>query len=300
MMRNCLLGSFLASTLTILGVGVAAAQVPYDPPTLSLVDRGMYRFTLSVTAGASGAPAGFRIQWMKRADYDLYGWPADGHPSLIYCDFYDTPTLNLWAGSPILGPNQTAYAQPGDLYDETHIYTNYNYELAAGTEYAIRGRVEGDGNGDPSAYSATLFGTTLPECTQGFWKNHPEVWPKSCTPMMLGTVEYTKDELLKIFNTPASGNGLISLAHQLIAAKLNVCNGSTPPAAVTQAIADADALIDGLVVPTVGAGSLAPSETSDLTELLDDYNNGLFGGVANCPTGVITNTTWGRLKVLYR
>src|SRR5688572_23676843 len=56
--------------------------------------------------------------------------------------------------------------------------------------------------------------------TQGYWKNHPEAWPVAS--LELGSVTYSKAQLLSIFRTPVSGNGLVSLAHQLIAAKLNV------------------------------------------------------------------------------
>jgi uncharacterized repeat protein (TIGR01451 family) len=110
--------------------------------------------------------------------------------------------------------------------------------------------------------------------TQGFWKTHPEAWPVSS--LTLGTVSYTSDELEAIFNEPVAGNGLISLAHQLIAAKLNVASGADPTA-ISQAIADADAMIDGLVVPPVGSGSLAPGDTSDLVDSLTDFNEGLTG-----------------------
>ncbi|HEY2953971.1 MAG TPA: hypothetical protein VGK89_01835 [Candidatus Eisenbacteria bacterium] len=308
MVRNRILGNVLACALLTTIAGVAFAQGQYDAPSLTLVDRGYYRLTFSVTAGPSGAPNGYAIQWMKRANYELYGgWPADGS-NVVYCDFVGAPTLNLWAGSPLLGPNETASFQAGDLFDETNIegYSNDTYlsftdELAHHTDYVFRAYARGDANNDASAFSSTVFASTLlAECTQGFWKNHPELWPPGCTPMLLGTVSYTQAELLKIYSTPANGNGLISLAHQLITAKLNLCNGSTYPAEVQQAVNDADALIDGQVVPTVGSGFLAPSQTSDLTETLDDYNNGLLGGVANCPTSVKNNTTWGRLKALYR
>ncbi len=110
--------------------------------------------------------------------------------------------------------------------------------------------------------------------TQGFWKNHPEVWPVSS--LTLGTVSYTDDQLGDIFDQPVAGNGLISLAHQLIAAKLNIASGADPTD-ISQAIADADALIDGLVVPPVGSGFLAPADTSDLVDALTDFNEGLTG-----------------------
>jgi cysteine-rich repeat protein len=93
----------------------------------------------------------------------------------------------------------------------------------------------------------------------------------------LGSVAYTKDELLAIFATPVRGNGLVSLAHQLIAAKLNVAAGADD-AEIAAAIAEADALIGGRVVPPVGDGRLAPDQASALVEELDAFNNGRLGG----------------------
>src|SRR6185503_5119844 len=101
--------------------------------------------------------------------------------------------------------------------------------------------------------------------TQGYWKNHASAW--DVTMLSLGNVSYTQDELLAIFRTPVRGNGLISLAHQLIAAKLNVANGAD---ASGVDIAGADALIGDLVVPPIGDGYLAPGSTSGLVGELDD------------------------------
>ena len=115
--------------------------------------------------------------------------------------------------------------------------------------------------------------------TQGFWKNHyADSWPASVVSggLTLGTVSYTAAELESIFTTPPAGNGLVILAHQLIAAKLNIANGANG-SAVAAAIAAADALIGGLVVPPVGGGYLAPAATGALTTTLDNYNNGVTG-----------------------
>jgi hypothetical protein len=109
--------------------------------------------------------------------------------------------------------------------------------------------------------------------TQGYWKNHPNAWPVSS--LELGNVTYTKASALAILGTSVNGNGLIALAHQLIATKLNLASGST--SAVTQAVADADALIGDLVVPPDGTGYLASATTSALTHALDDYNTGKTG-----------------------
>jgi hypothetical protein len=117
--------------------------------------------------------------------------------------------------------------------------------------------------------------------TQGYWKNHSEAWPVAS--LELGTVSYTKAQLLTILGTPVRGNGLISLAHQLIAAKLNLLNGAAVPLAIQDAIADADNLIGNLVVPPIGGGSLSTSSTSALINALDQYNNGLTpGGPTHC------------------
>jgi len=116
--------------------------------------------------------------------------------------------------------------------------------------------------------------------TQGFWKNH-EPWPAAS--LTLGTVSYSEAQLVTILSEPVKGNGLVSLAKQLIAAKLNQASGASVPAGVAAAIVQADALIGGLVAPPVGTGFLDPSATSALTTILDNYNNGLApGGPAHC------------------
>jgi cysteine-rich repeat protein len=111
--------------------------------------------------------------------------------------------------------------------------------------------------------------------TQGYWKNHPDAWP--VTSLQLGTVTYTQAELLAIFDTPVRGNGLISLAHQLIAAKLNIAAGG-PSSGISATIAAADALIGGRVVPPGGSGYLDPSVTSALNNALDAYNSTELSG----------------------
>lgn len=116
-----------------------------------------------------------------------------------------------------------------------------------------------------------------PDCvyTQGFWKNHFELWPVAS--LDLGNNNYTDAEVLAIFDQPVRGNGLVSLARQLAAALLNQANGASTHPGVQQAIDDAHALIGNLVIPPHGAGSIHPSMTSGLTEILDMYNNGSLG-----------------------
>lgn len=107
--------------------------------------------------------------------------------------------------------------------------------------------------------------------TQGFWKNHPDAWPVSS--LTLGTNTYTKEALLAILKLPVKGNGLIMLAHQLIAAKLNIAAGADD-ADIAATIAAADALIDDL---EAGVDSLEPKDTSALNDTLDEFNRGEIG-----------------------
>jgi hypothetical protein len=121
-------------------------------------------------------------------------------------------------------------------------------------------------------------------------------WP--VTSLTLGTVTYTDLELCQIFNTPANGNGLLALAQELIAAKLNqiiieiqlqrlqvsLCSGYTceEVAMIARCIADADALIGGLVIPPLGTGFLDSTVTDSLTTCLRAYNGSTLG-VDGCP-----------------
>lgn len=297
--------TLLLAALAICALATTAFSQALDSPTLVLKRAGFFRIDIDVQAGASGAPNGFTVQWMKKADFDAFGWPADEYsPIAFYCDFTGEPTLNVdtRSSSYQLGPNGVIGVQMGDLFDETGLYGSYLDQVPPG-QYVFRAWAEGNPTAGvaSSAPSLILTAATLPaECTQGFWKTHPSAWPLGCLPMTLGTVSYTQAQLLAIFNTPAGGNGLISLAHQLIATKLNVCNGSNP-VNIQADINAADALIGALVIPPVGAGFLAPGTTSGTTQNLDDFNNGFIVGVVNC-TGTVParHSTWGRVKSLYR
>ncbi len=131
--------------------------------------------------------------------------------------------------------------------------------------------------------------------SQGYWKNHPENWLTSF--VTLGNVTYTASEALAILHEPARGNGLVFLAHQLIATKLNLGAGADPTAIRTTVDA-ADALIGDLVVPPIGNGHVEPRDASNITEELDAYNNGQLG--IECNGVAAESATWGQIKKRYR
>jgi hypothetical protein len=128
--------------------------------------------------------------------------------------------------------------------------------------------------------------------TQGYWKNHSGSWPVAS--IFLGTVSYTKAQVLQIFGQPVAGNGLIKLAHQLSAAKLNIALGASP-AAVAQTIIDADNMIGSRVVPPIGTGTLGNSAVDALNDALTLFNEGVTGP-GHCGALPVETTTWGGLK----
>ncbi len=128
------------------------------------------------------------------------------------------------------------------------------------------------------------FGCTL---TQGYWKTHSEFgkapyddnWANlqsgASTPFFLSGQTY-----YQVFWTPpAGGNVYYILAHQWIAAELNVLNGASIPADVLAAWTDAKVKFFAVYTPKQAAGlkGAAKSKWQGIASLLDGYNNGLTG-----------------------
>jgi hypothetical protein len=286
---------------------IALAQESLDTPSLAIVSSGQGKVRIEITAGSSGTPGGFVISWMSAEALAALGgvWPDSTSDEAVRLGFTGAATLNTWGESERsyqLESYESLDAEIGDLTDETDVSGLKVGELSGDLEYVFRVSAKAGGGSGASSVSPQCIGKTKPQghhCTftQGYWKSHQALWPVSS--LMLGTVGYTKAQLVNILiGWSVRGNGLVSLTHQLIAAKLNVANGANP-APVAAAIAAADALIGSLVVPPVGSGYLAPRLVCTLTQTLDDFNNG-SSGPEQCGTVSVTAPTWGALKGLYR
>jgi hypothetical protein len=249
-----------------------------------------HNIKLLVRAGQkTGAPEGFTVQWMTLDAYEANGnkWYDHDDPNLYYASFQGAEGGVSGKLNYNLGRDGTVVVTIGEsLFDDAGATTNDTESLYYKTRYVFRAFAHGSEHLRPSFYSplcTARTGSCPLECitkTQGFWKTHyPDDWPQEVLDngMMLGNVLYTAQQLEDIFNTPAAGNGLISMSHQLIAAKLNIEEFGLPrdpvaAAAILATIADADALIGDLVVPPVGTGFLPPGDTSDLNDQLTHYN----------------------------
>jgi hypothetical protein len=290
-------GAATAGAAAVGGLGAAGAlaakKTKMDTPLISCGAAAQTYIELQVCApagtGATGAPAGFSIQWMTAAAFAANGnqWLLSDDPNLCKASFSGNANFSRYN----LAAGQCVTVRIGDLLFDNGASTNCAGPLVCATDYVFRAFAHATSTLNRSDFtpnltcSTTACGNTgVCTLTQGYWKTHgPEgcvtgnntnTWP--VTSLTLGTVTYTDLQLCSILNRPTAGNGLVALAHQLIAAKLNVANGADD-SAVAADIAAADALIGSLVVPPVGSGSLAPSATSALTIALDDYNSGAKG-----------------------
>lgn len=284
--------------LTAVPGWAAPKATKMDTPLLSCSVATLFSLDVLVCAGpTTGAPAGFSLQWVSAAQLaagpdgipgttDDNTWPASDSTDLCKASFSGNANQSTYN----LGKNQCTSVNIGDnLFDNPGASSNCaSTPLECGTVYAFRSFAHANSTLFRSNFTTDLFCSTaacvVDGCTftQGYWKTHGPIptgnnsneWP--VTSLTLGTVTYTDLELQSIFDQPAAGNGLISLAHQLMAAKLNIANGADGTA-VAGAIASADALIGGLVVPPVGTGSLSNSATSSLNATLTSFNEGATG-----------------------
>jgi hypothetical protein len=282
----------------------AKAAPKMSTPTLSSGSATQVSINVTVTAGSTGAPAGFSLQWITLAAYELgpdglagtaddNSWPASDSIGLCKASFSGNANLSNY----ILGPNQSATVNVGEFLFDNGASTNCGGVLVCGTTYVFRAFAHANSTMQRSDFTPNYYFGTL-DCdddddeegctlTQGYWKTHGPTpvgnneytWPQAVKDngLYLGTNNYPAVDLLNIFNTPAQGNGLIALAHQLEAAKLNLANAASAPQEVLDAISAADFLINSLLVPPVGTGSLPSSQTSALTTILANYNEGAIG-----------------------
>lgn len=291
-----------------VALGAKPPKTKMDTPTITCGASTQASINIVVTAGATGAPAGFSIQWMT-CDAFAAGtsvtnsdgsvtvislpnqWPSDSDAAAaagLLCKGSFSGNANLSRYN--LGAGESVTVNVGEFLFDEGASTNCAGALTCGTCYVFRAFAHANSTLMRSDFTGNLTCYTL-DCTesggnctftQGYWKTHgpipsgnnTNVWP--VVSMTLGTVLYTDFQMQSIFDTPATGNGLIALAHQLMAAKLNIANGADA-SAIQASIDAADALIGALVVPPVGSGFLAPSAASALITALTNYNEGATG-----------------------
>jgi hypothetical protein len=284
---------------TSLAAGQKAGKI--ETPQISCAGGTQVSRNVTVCGKGSGLPAGFSLQWMTcdALAANAGVWFDSEDPRLSKASFSGNAADSRYR----LGSGECVTVNVGEFLFDNGASTNSTAALSCGTCYVFRAFGHATPTLNRSDFTPDLSCSTLAcngstECTLTFpeWgASGPTCDPGAdsvvyiaaaewrLTDITLGSVTYTAGKAECILNTPADGNGLISLAHQLIAAKLNVEKNGAPPAAVTACIADADALIGSLIVPPLGGGFLDPTATSALTSCLQGYNEGAVGPGACAP-----------------
>ncbi|WP_322797549.1 hypothetical protein [Thermoflexus sp.] len=121
---------------------------------------------------------------------------------------------------------------------------------------------------------------TAPPCpvgcvlTQGFWKTHPDAWPKGHHPN--DPFFRSGKTWMQVLWTAPRGDAYYILAHQYIAAVLNVANGAVPPPEVAEVISKAGEWF-AANSPGVSPSSEVGRMLIRWSEVLAAFNEGWMG-----------------------
>ncbi len=207
--------------------------------------------------------------WQDLAQYPIYTYLPTTQPAYEYR--IPLSTIAASCGTTLNVSVRTEMEQ----YDAAGTLIGSHYGFAYGPHEI----------GDPTAHHCQFSYTICcapPQnsgCTytQGYWKNHSifaskknkKPWPISENTMLCGMTWFN------ILNTPPSvGNTWMILAHQWIAAKLNVAKGASVPPIVASTLTDGGNM---LANSCSGISMIDKPEAIGYSMVLDKYNNGLLG-----------------------
>ena len=137
-----------------------------DPVTISATGYSALGFSIDikVTAGKSGAPSGFVIQWVPAAVLATYtgpvdnaGWPLD---ATVFCSA--SLSGNASNSRYALKKGQSVTVSIGNLLLDNGASTSCPGNLGCDTEYAFRAFANADGSVIKSPWSNILHALTLP------------------------------------------------------------------------------------------------------------------------------------------
>jgi hypothetical protein len=188
--------------------------------------------------------------------------------------FVDTNGDRLPQSSEVVRTQYVANLNPGstlNVFTQWTPSTSGNFIVC--TIADPDGLVEESNESNNLACGVIEVGSGVCPLSQGYWKNHAEAWPVDA--LVLGNRTYTKAELLALLRTPPRGDASVILAHQLIAAKLNVLAGADPTAAQA-VLAEAEALMarSGTLPSGEPPSSPLGQRMTEVGRTLDDFNNG--------------------------
>jgi hypothetical protein len=265
----------LQPKVTSNATGGSQSSNVYGIPSLSSPGATLESIDITFTAGTYGAPSGFTIQWMTKAQFDAIGdvWPTDTN---AFCkgSFSGNAFMSRYN---LKNAGDTVTVRIGDLLYDNGASSNCNGDLLCGTTYVFRAFSHGDNKKNRSGWSAILTASTLPcptgTCVHGglgYWKNISggvTAWPgyvDATTSLTLGTNSYTYQQCMDILNHQDGGNGLVIVAHQLIPALLNQLSG-----APNYNLTAAQTYIGSNLIPPVGTAKTTASSAAGLVSTIN-------------------------------
>jgi hypothetical protein len=302
--RNLLRIAAATAGLAAVGSALGGKKTKVDTPAISCGGAGNDYIDIHVCAGVGGAPAGFSLQWMTCDDYashELLNPDGTGTGVFVQNTWYDSGDARLCKASFSGNANLSRYnltasdgcgnggkdevtVRIGEILLDSGASTNCPDRLLPCTCYVFRAFAHATNALNRSDFTGNLQCTTTgcdAGCDPGvksfgFWKNHyPTDWPADtiANGMTVGCQYYTAAQLESILlETPAGGNGLVALAHQVINTRLNYLNGASQAYidATTVDLAAAETLMCSTgAVPPVGSGYLSGAQAGALTYALD-------------------------------
>src|SRR6187401_544723 len=111
----------------------SARKTTLDKPTITCGTSTQASINITVTAGASGAPAGFSLQWMTASAYAANGntWYASDDLRLCKASFSGNANLSRYN----LAAGQTVSVNVGEFLFDNGASTNCGDGLTCGTDY---------------------------------------------------------------------------------------------------------------------------------------------------------------------
>ncbi len=295
-----------------------STQTPIaDPQALSApAGQGEFwacKFSVDpLTGGVNGDVTSGRITAsLVSGDGTLNTAVSGGNNTLIG---YNTPAptpqcVKIWSGGTSATVAVTEDAEPGSgllfyrlvkrtpgaAFDDVYFSLDPWLNPAAEGPYTVNVQVD---NG--AAYEIWFKNVTVSTppppndegCTYtlGYWKTHSDRGPAPYDNSwkLVGALEEdtpffnSGKTWYQVFWTAPAGNKFYILAHQYMAAKINILNGASSTAAVDAAISGAESLFGGLSAGSTTLNNAQKTQATTWATTLDNYNNGLIGP-GHCP-----------------
>ena len=252
----------------------AAKKTKMDVPTITCGISTTASIEIKVTAGATGAPAGFSVQWLTAAAYALgadgvagtaddNSWPSSDAIGICKASFSGNANRAFYN----LAPGGVSTVRIGDiLYDNPGASTTCPDQLACGTAYVFRVFAHANSTLNRSDFTANLSCSTSPcptdacSFSQGYFFNNASVhaWPGSIT---FGSCTYDEATGRALKVAFKAGGVVMQSFLQASAIKLSFYgNEAAIPASVQ---ADVDILNAFLAtLPCLSTASALPTATS--------------------------------------